>query len=108
MGAVLGDSQRVAATEMAQVEFTRRGHEDLRRLRQFLADKSPGAAERASVAIFQGLDQLARFLESAPKLAASDMRELPVQFGHYGYVVRYGISGDRVIVARIFHSLEER
>jgi plasmid stabilization system protein ParE len=93
---------------MAQVEFTRRAHEDLRRLRQFLADKSPGAAERASAAIFERLDQLARFPESAPKLAASDMRELPVRFGRYGYVVRYGISGDRVIIARIFHSLEER
>jgi plasmid stabilization system protein ParE len=54
------------------------------------------------------LDQLARFPESAPKLATSNMRELPIRFGHYGYVVRYGVSGDRVIIARIFHSLEQR
>jgi plasmid stabilization system protein ParE len=45
---------------------------------------------------------------SAPKLLDIDIRELAIRFGHYGYVVRYAVVGDRVIVARIFHGLEQR
>lgn len=93
---------------MAQVELTRRAHDDLRRLRAFLAENSPSAAERASDAIVQGMRRLGDMPNSAPKLPDTDIRELVIRFGHYGYIVRYIVVGDRVIVARIFHALEPR
>lgn len=93
---------------MAQVELTRRAYEDLRRLRAFLAENSPSAAERASDAIVQGMRRLGDMPNSAPKLSNTDIRELAIRFGHYGYVVRYAVVDDRVIVARIFHAWEQR
>jgi len=93
---------------MAKIELTRRAYDDLRRLRLFLAENSPSAADRAADAIFEGFDQLERFPESAPKQPDSKVRELPIRFGHYGYVVRYSVVDDLVIVTRIFHTLERR
>ena len=39
---------------------------------------------------------------------ASGDRELSVKFGKAGYIVRYRIDPDAVVVARIFHMLEHR
>ena len=35
-----------------------------------------------------------------------DLRELPIRFGHGGYVIQYRVDADRVVVAHIFHTLE--
>ena len=37
-----------------------------------------------------------------------DVSELKVPFGRYGYVIRYEVREDRVIVTRVFHALEDR
>jgi len=35
-------------------------------------------------------------------------RELLVRFGRHGYVVQYRVEGEEVLVARVFHGLEDR
>jgi plasmid stabilization system protein ParE len=52
--------------------------------------------------------QVQEWPESAPKIVGSNTRELMVRFGHYGYIIRYTIEDDRVIVTRIFHGREKR
>jgi plasmid stabilization system protein ParE len=93
---------------MATVEFSRRATADLIRLRAWLADKDADAADHAVQAIIDRIDRLERFPRLAPRVKGSELRDLQLRFGAYGYVARYGIVGDRVIISRIFHGREER
>lgn len=93
---------------MAQVELTRRAFADLGRLHRWLADKNPDAAERASAAIENGLAQLGQYPLMGPESDQSRGRELAIDFGRDGYLVRYRVVGQRVIVTRIFHGRERR
>ena len=38
----------------------------------------------------------------------TDYRELPLRFGAKGYVVRYRLLENQIIIVRIWHSLENR
>jgi plasmid stabilization system protein ParE len=93
---------------MARVELTRRAHADLGRLRRWLADKNPEAAERAARAIIDGLMGLGVFPLMGARAASGGGRELAIDFGRDGYVARYRVDGDRVVVTRIFHAREQR
>jgi len=93
---------------MAKIVLTRRANTDLARLRKFLADKSPVAADRAADEIWRGIRQLSAFPRSAPEHEKSGLRELSIRFGQYGYVIRYGFDGENIIILRIFHTLEKR
>lgn len=37
-----------------------------------------------------------------------DVHEMFVPFGEAGYVIRYRVEADRVLVTRIFHTREDR
>ncbi|MDO9474042.1 MAG: type II toxin-antitoxin system RelE/ParE family toxin [Caulobacter sp.] len=39
---------------------------------------------------------------------AGDVRELIIPFGAGGYIIRYRVRDQTVVIARIFHSLEDR
>jgi len=93
---------------MARVELTRRAFTDLVRLHRWLADKDPNAAERAGAAIEVGIAQLGEFPLMGPEVAPSRGRERAINFGRDGYLVRCRVSGERVIVTRIFHGRERR
>jgi len=82
---------------------------DLARLRDFLADKSPAAANRAAAALIVAIQSLDTFPERG-RPSGPNMRELIVPFGNSGYVLRYAFreQDDEVIVLRIWHSREER
>ena len=94
---------------MATIGFTPRARADLVRLRAWLADKDSDAAEEAVRAIVDRIGRLENFPLMAPKVKGSDViRELQIRFGRYGYVARYGVVGERVVIARIFHGREDR
>jgi plasmid stabilization system protein ParE len=93
---------------MAEIEFARRAQTDLQRLRAWLADVDPDAARRAAIAIVNAIERLGRFPGMAPPVKGSDVRELQVPFGRYGYVVRYVLQEDRVLITRVFHGRESR
>jgi len=93
---------------MAEVEFAPRAQADLVRLKLWFAELDDEVAARAVTAILAGIDRLAVSPFIAPQLPNSNSRELQIRFGRYGYVARYGVRGDRVIVARIFHGREKR
>ena len=79
---------------------------DLRLLYEFIAVHAPEAAACSVQAIVAGADQLSDFPETgrpwSPDMA---YRELTVPFGARGYVVRYRVSGERVIIVRVWHGL---
>lgn len=92
---------------MHRIVFTARASADLERLHDFIAGKSPRAAQRAVQRLIEGLDLLALFPHSGV-LLKRNIRTLTVRFGRSGYVVRYKIEADAVIITRIWHGREKR
>jgi len=83
---------------------------DLARLYEFLADKSPTAAARASANLVRAVRSLDIFPERGRPSGTPNIRELIVPFGQSNYVLRYAYRADaeEVIVLRIWHGREER
>ena len=92
---------------MKTVELSAEARLDIQYLRGWLAGRAPGAAKRATQAIVAATKSLATFPERG-RLVRDNLRELIVPFGSAGYVLQYAVRGERVIVARVFHSLERR
>jgi plasmid stabilization system protein ParE len=78
---------------MPRVIYTPTALLDLQRLREFLRPKNPVAAKRAAQAITQGVSALG----SQP---------WPIDFGDSGYIARYRIEGDKVVILAIRHQKE--
>jgi plasmid stabilization system protein ParE len=85
--------------------------QDLVRLRALLGEKSSTAAERAAARILQ----VASLLVEQPELGRPveddelpGLREILAPFGGGAYVLRYRIDADAVVIARVWHSREER
>jgi len=87
-----------------KVLFSHSALRDLTRLRDFIAEKDPAAAERVSKRLRVAIEQL----REAPRIGRSleglpgEVRELITG----RYVVRYRISGERVYIARVWHGRE--
>ena len=92
---------------MKRVEISTQAQNDIQYLRRWLAQRSPNASKRATRTIATVANTLADFPERG-RLTLEGIRELPVPFGSTGYVLQYFVEDDRVIVARVFHSLERR
>jgi plasmid stabilization system protein ParE len=94
--------------------FTRLAHQDLVRLRQFIAEHDPNPAARAA----KRIKTVAQLLTDQPLVgrpvdaptgtAHIDIRELPLTFGSGGYVLRYQVLQKQIRVLRIWHAREER
>jgi plasmid stabilization system protein ParE len=92
---------------MAQVVLSRNAGLDLERLHQFLAENNPDAARRAMHTIRDKL----RALEQFPRLGPADpdrpgTRQFFMPYGAAGYVARYEVQEDTVIVLAIRHMRE--
>jgi toxin ParE1/3/4 len=94
---------------MACVKWHPGALDDLKRLYAFIEPHSPAAAKRAIVTLIEATDQLAEFPEMGkPWDLEMDFRTLPVRHGARGYVIRYRIVDDEVIIVRVWHALEDR
>ncbi len=93
---------------MSQIVFSQAAIRDLERLRNFLRPKNPSAAERAVKAIIHGINALGvlpfagRLIDGLPH----DFRDWLIDFGDSGYVVRYRIDGDMIVVLAVRHQKE--
>ncbi len=93
--------------------FTELARQDLVRLRQFIADKNPRAAERAATRLKTASVLISRRplvgrVAPAPAGSRPDVRDLPVAFGASGYVIRYQVLPGEVRILRIWHAREDR
>jgi plasmid stabilization system protein ParE len=87
--------------------MSRTAYRDLARLARFLVEKNAPAASRAADVIVEAVHSLASFPERG-HAEGSEFRELIVRFGRDGYVLRYRVRRDEVLVTRIFHGKERR
>jgi plasmid stabilization system protein ParE len=92
---------------LAIIRFSTRAKADLTRLRAFLLKKNPSAANAASLRIVEALNLLALFPEVGTPLHRG-VRQLFIRHRRNTYVARYRISGEDVIVTRIWHGKEDR
>lgn len=85
-----------------------RARADLRRMSEFLRDKNPRAAERATQAIRREVGLLATAPALGRPVDDSNLRELVVPFSDGGYVVlyRYDPDVDAVVITAIRHQKE--
>ena len=93
---------------MPQVIFSPAALRDLERLRAFLWSKNRSAAKRASETVLQGVQALGahprigRPVENLPE----QYREWLIDFGDSGYVARYRIDDEAVIILAVRHQKE--
>jgi plasmid stabilization system protein ParE len=83
---------------------------DVDRLRTFLDQANPGAARRAMAAILTAIERLQEFPDLGMATADADIRQIVIQFGASGYIVRYPAlaeTGD-ILVTRIWRGREAR
>jgi len=79
------------------------------RLEDFLATRSPAAADKAIQKIQTAISSLDLLSERGRlSLERPNVRELVVRFGSAAYIVEYRVEVRRVLIARIFHSREAR
>jgi plasmid stabilization system protein ParE len=82
--------------------------EDVERLRSFLDEYNPGAAQRALASIWTAIDRLREFPDLGMPTADGDIRQLVVRFGASGYIVRYAALPPDILITRIWHGREAR
>lgn len=91
--------------------FLPEAEQDIDRLFDFLFPKNPVAAQKAMLAIDEGIRML---LENpfigAPMEDRPDYRQLFVPFGKSAYVLRYRIEATTktLVVVRVWHGREQR
>lgn len=81
---------------------------DVVRLRRFIEPHNPDAARCAAEALKKGAALLLDHPGLGRRLAGRQDRELDIPFGKRGYVMRYRLDGDDIVVLRIWHNLEKR
>ncbi len=94
---------------MATIKWSPAARDDLQRLYKFIEPHSQDAAARAIQTLVDAADSLTDFPEKGhPWEHNGDFRELSVRFGTRGYVIRYMIYDDAVVIFRVWHGLEDR
>jgi plasmid stabilization system protein ParE len=83
---------------------------DVERLRLFLKDKDPTAAQRVVVALDNAIRSLTIFPERGRPSGIAGARDLIVPFGRSAYILRYRYSSrrDEIVIFRIWHGRESR
>jgi plasmid stabilization system protein ParE len=74
----------------------------------FLNEKSPKAASRASRTILNAAASLANFPERGMPITGTQQRKLRIAFGKDGYVLYYRVDEQSVFVLRLHHGRENR
>lgn len=74
---------------------------------KWLKLRSPAAGRKAATRIVDLIDLLADFPELG-RVVQGSIREKHIRFGRDGFVVRYRLTAQTIIVTRIFHSRQNR
>jgi len=84
--------------------------EDVERLRLFLDQHSPAAAQHALASIWRAIERLEEFPNLGMQTEDAELRQIVVRFGASGYIVRYAVLADAqdILITRIWHGREAR
>lgn len=93
---------------MSSLKWSPQSLRDVGRLYDFLASKSPAAAQRAVQAIRQGVKSLAKFPEMGRPVEElpTEFREWVIEFGSGAYFVFYHYDGREVVILAVRHGFE--
>ncbi|MEJ2389346.1 MAG: type II toxin-antitoxin system RelE/ParE family toxin [Chromatiaceae bacterium] len=81
---------------------------DLIRLREFIEPHNPAAARRAAAMLRKAANLLQEQPGIGRRIEGREDRELSVPFGQRGYLLRYRLHEDTIVILRIWHGLEDR
>lgn len=93
---------------MIEIKYSPNALRDIKRLHDFIFGKNPDAAKNAIIAIRASINNLINF----PKIGKPienlnpNFREINIPFGARGYIARYYIENDTIIILAIRHYLE--
>lgn len=90
-----------------RVRLTLQAQADLRAQIDWLTERSPRAAEKATHRIFNALSLLGDFPHSGPSIGGR-RREKLVEFGRSGFILRYELLPGEVLVTAILHGSQAR
>ena len=93
---------------MYRVVVTAAAMADVDHLEKWLWTRGALYALELSDALGNAVDNLVAYPERAPMSRDGRYRELYVAFHSNQYVIQYRVRGNRVTIARVFHSLERR
>ena len=90
-----------------RIEWLESAIDDLQRLREFILPNNNEAAQRA----FRTIKAAVAPLETHPRIGKPvedlpDYHDLIIPFGASGYVIRYRIKGDTVVILAVKHGKE--
>ena len=92
---------------MSKVIWLPQALNDADRLFLFLKDKSLTSANKAAKTFKKASEILSMFPEiGQPMNDGTERRELFIPFGRYGYILRYVVRGEQVLIIRAKHSKE--
>ena len=89
-----------------KLKFTPEAVDDLVRLREFIEEKNPIAAQRVAKEILFGIEKLRSFPEIGLKVLRAPQPELIRDLFIGKYTIRYLINEDEIIILRMWHGKE--
>ena len=81
---------------------------DVVRLREFIEPHNPKAASRAAESLKKAANLLMMHPGIGKRLDGRDDRELFIPFGQRGYLMRYRMDADDIVILKIWHALENK
>ena len=106
----LGYCQRIksAQSQAVKLVYSQEAVSDLIRLREFIAEKDPGAAARVSLELVTRIDYICSFPDMGRAVGLSP-EPLDIRDSIFGkYVVRYIAQTDSIVILRVWHHYESR
>jgi plasmid stabilization system protein ParE len=94
-----------------KLAFSREARADLVRLRAFIANHNPAAAQRLARRLVQGIERLLRTPRLGRRVTVAPDQVAPEEIRDWvvgEYVVRYLIADERIVVLRTWHGKEQR
>ena len=93
---------------MIEIKWSPRALRDIKRLYDFIYEKNPEAAKSAASAIRIGIENLGSFPEIGKPIEnlPTNFREINIPFGARGYIARYYLEEEVLVVLAIRHYLE--
>jgi len=89
-----------------KLRYSRESIEDLVRLREFIADKNPVAAQRTAAALVAGIEKLKVFPKIGVQVLRAPQPDSIRDLFIGSYTARYLITADEIVILRLWHNKE--
>lgn len=102
------EGRPMSKTQQLILDWSPASNRDLQRLRDFLKKKNPNAARRTA----QKIRNTAQLILENPaigyRLENRNDREFSTPFGKDGYIIRYRVIDNTIVILKIWHTRETR